>query len=350
MTDSKSYGMRRLVFTVFIGTLVLGFAPKALSQDDKKRPANNAPRTDSRSKNPIDLTEWKILLDNLAVEARTIEPEKERPLIIAELADAYWQIDKNQSKKLFNDAFDQALSLPKEHKPGEITGNVLSIAARRDRALGLSLTKRLMESREKGRPSGGQALQVANDLLASDVGLAVDLAQATAPFGPSMNGSWFLFKVAEKDPAAAEKLYDVYLKQLLAAPNPDLSSVLWLAGYPLGYGEAFGGSIDPNSFTGFGGMRIRGLNPHPTFARAYLQLAFASITDTLRRAATAWRASAFFPPPFSFSAWRSVVVLLSPDWVSVTPNVALNLSVVLKAVTKSLGVSLPSQRSGWFFQ
>ena len=289
MAGSKSYGMRRFAFTVFIGTLVLGFAPKALSQDDidRKRPANNTPQTASPSKNPTDLTEWKILLDNLAVEARTLEPEKERPLIIAELADAYWQIDKNQSKKLFNDAFDQALSLPKEHKPAEITGSVLSIAARRDRALGLSLTKRLMESREKDRPSGGQALEVANDLLASDVGLAVDLAQAAASYGPSMNGSWLLFKVAEKDAAAAEKLYDVYLKQLLATPNPDLSSVLWLAGYPLGYGEAFGGSIDPNSFTGFGGMRISGLSPHPAFARAYLQLAFASITDTLRRAATA---------------------------------------------------------------
>jgi hypothetical protein len=287
MAGPKSDGRRCFVFAVFIGTLVLGFAPKALSQDgDKKRPGN-ATKTDSRAKDSNDLTEWKILLDNLVVEARTLEPERERPLIIAELADAYWQIDQNESKKLFNDAFDRALSLPKEHKPGEVTGSVLSIAARRDRTLSLSLTKRLMESREKGRPSGGQALEVANDLLASDVGLAVDLAQAAASYGPSMNGSWFLFKVAEKDAAAAEKLYDVYLKQLLAIPNPDLSSVLWLAGYPLGYGEAYGGSIDPNSFTGFGGMRVRGLNPHPAFARSFLQLAFASITDTLRRAAAA---------------------------------------------------------------
>ena len=185
MAGPKWYSVRWFVFTVFIGTLVLGFAPKVLSQDDsdKKRPADET-QAASRSKNPTDLTEWKILLDNLAVEARTLEPEKERPLIIADLADAYWQIDKNQSKKLFNDAFDQALSLPKEHKPSEITGNVLSIAARRDRALGLSLTKRLMESREKERPSGAQALQVANNLLASDVGLAVDLAQAAASFGP----------------------------------------------------------------------------------------------------------------------------------------------------------------------
>lgn len=281
--------MRRFVFTVFIGTLVLGFAPKAISQDDtaKKRPANNAPQTASRSKNPADLTDWKILLDNLAVETRTLEPEQERPLIIAELADAYWQVDKNQSKKLFNDAFDRALSLPAAQKPGPIIAGVLSIAIRRDRALGLSLTNRLMESREKKNSLTSQAWRVARDLLESDLGLAVDLGQTVAASGPSMSGLSFLFQVAERDPAAAEKLYDIYFKGLLATPSPDLSSVLWLAGYPLGYGEAFGGSSDPMSFTGFGGLRTRGLNPNPAFARAYLTLAFASITDTLKKAAIA---------------------------------------------------------------
>jgi hypothetical protein len=102
-----------------------------------------------------------------------------------------------------------------------------------------------------------------------------------------MSGLWFLFGVAEKDPAAAEKLYDLYLKRLLAAPSPDLSSVLWLAGYPLGHAEAYGGSVDPASFTGFGGLRTPGLKPHPAFARAYLTLAFTSITETLKKAATA---------------------------------------------------------------
>lgn len=289
MASLKSASKLRFVLAVFIGTLVLGFAPKTLSQDDtdKKRPANSAPQTASRSKDSADLTEWKILLDSLAVETRTLEPEQERPLIIAELADAYWQIDKNESKKLFNDAFDRALSLPNAHKPGHVTASVLAIAARRDRTLAMSLTNRLMESPNKGSASGRQAWRVARDLVESDINLAVELAQAAASFGPSMSGLWFLFQVAEKDPAAAEKLYDVYFKQLIATRSPDLSSVLWLAGYPLGYGEAYGGSIDPVSFTGFGGLRTPGLNPHPTFARAYLQLAFASITDTLRKAATA---------------------------------------------------------------
>lgn len=286
MVGPKSHDMRRFIFTVFLGTLVFGFASRAVSQDDK-RPADNAPQSASRPKAPADLTDWKILLDNLEVETRTLEPERERPLIIAELADAYWQFDQNQSKKLFNDAFDRALSLPAAQKPAEIIANILSTAARRDRALGVSLTTRLIESRDKRNSSGGPAWRSARDLLDSDLGLAVELAQATAASGPSMSGLSFLFKVAEKDPAAGEKLYDVYLKRMLATRNTDLSSVLWLAGYPLGYGEAYGGAIDPMSFTGFGGLRTPGLNPNPTFARAYLQLAFTSITDTLRRAATA---------------------------------------------------------------
>ncbi len=283
MAVVKSY-IRRFAFTVFVGMLVLGFAPKALPQDDvdKKRPANNAA---SRSKNDADLTEWKILLDSLAVDTRTLEPEQERALIIAELADAYWPIDQKQAKNLFIDAFDRALSLQTAQKPGEVTATVLSLAAKRDRTLAVSLTNRLMESRDKESSSGGQAMRVAGDLLESNPGLSVELAQTASSTGPSMSSLWFLFKLAEKDPAAAEKLYDVYLKRLLSTRNPDLDSVLWLAGYPFGHGEAYGGSIDPVSFIGFGGLRTPGLKPHPAFARTYLQLAFASITDTLRRAA-----------------------------------------------------------------
>lgn len=286
MAVLKSHSRRRGAFAVFVATLVLGVAPNTLAQDDrdKKRLPNNQLPTASRSKNSADLNEWKILLDNLAVETRTLEPEHERPVLMAELADAYWQVDNNQSKKLFTDAFDQAISLPIAHKPGEVTAKVLSIAARRDRALAVSLTKRLMESRDKRSSSGGEALEVAVDLLETDSALAFELAQAATSAGPSMDSLWFLFKLAGKDPAAAEKLYDVYLKRLLATRNPDLSSVLWLAGYPFGHGEAYGGSIDPMSFIGFS-VRTPGLKPHPAFARAYLQLAFASITDTLRAAA-----------------------------------------------------------------
>lgn len=287
MAVLKSYS-RRFALAVFAATLALGLAPKAVAQDDggQKRATSGAPQTASHLTTSPDLTEWKILLDNLAVDTRTLEPERERPLLIAELADAYWSIDQNQAKKLFIDAFDRASSLPTSQKPGEVTATVLATAARRDRALAKSLTNRLMESRDKEKSSAGQALRVARDLLESDPGLSVELAQAAAVSGPSMSGSWFLFKLAEKDPAAAEKLYDLYLKHLLSTRNAELSSVLWLAGYPFGYAEAYGGSLDPVSFTGFGGLRTPGLKPNPAFARAYLQLAFASVTDTLRRAAS----------------------------------------------------------------
>jgi hypothetical protein len=289
MTSLKSHSRRWFAFTVFIVTLGLACAPKALAQDDadKKRSPKNATQAASRSKDTADLTEWKILLENLAVETRTLEPEQERPLIIAELADAYWSIDKNQGKKLFSDAFDRALSLPTANRPGEMIPTILSLAAKRDRVLATSLTKRLMEARDRGSSSDGQVLRVARDLLESDPGLSAELAQAATSSGPSMSGLWFLFKMAEKHPAAAEKLYDVYLKRLLSSPNPELDSVLWLAGYPLGYGEAYGGANDPVSFTGFGGLRTPGLHPHPAFARAYLQLTFASITNTLRKAVAA---------------------------------------------------------------
>jgi hypothetical protein len=50
--------------------------------------------------------------------------------------------------------------------------------------------------------------------------------------------------------------------------------------------EAYGDSNDPESFIGFGAVRLnQRLSPNPTLAAAYLQLAFVSVTNTLREAA-----------------------------------------------------------------
>ena len=270
--------------------LALGFASQGLTQETKPETTNNAKtgkgtKKAAAAKPTPDLSEWKSLLDHVAIEAKTVDGEEDRPLLIAEVGDAYWRFDTKQSKTLFTDAFERALSTPRSQ--GSIR-KILALVAKRDRALAVSLTKRLNESRdpenELSDPSG-EVFRTARELLDSDRELAIELAQTAAASGPSMGGLFFLFKLAEKDPAAADQLYTVYLTQLIARGNPPLSSVLWLAGYPFGYGEAYGGSNNPEDFGGFGALRVEKLRPNPKLARAYLQLAFASVTDTLRQAA-----------------------------------------------------------------
>lgn len=271
--------------TDFFCILVLCIAGVAFGQESKDKDRLQNKEVQRRSRAARDLSDWKILLDNLAVETRTLEPEEERPFVIAEVADAYWRFDKDHARKLFGEAFDAALTLKTSQQSHDPVAAILSKVAKRDRALAMELAKRLRLHHAKEKPSAARSLKAARDLLESDPAFAVELVKDSASTGPSMSGLWLVFRIAETDPARATEIYDVYLKSV--ANSPDLSSVLWLAGYPLGYGEAYGGSMDPASLTGFGGLRVPGLQAQPALAGAYFQVAFAAVTNTLTRAAQA---------------------------------------------------------------
>ena len=75
---------------------ILTFSQSARCQD-KKSPGKTVQST---KKPPEDRMHWKFLLDSLIVETRLVDPEDERPLVMADVADAYWLIDQQQSKKL----------------------------------------------------------------------------------------------------------------------------------------------------------------------------------------------------------------------------------------------------------
>jgi tetratricopeptide (TPR) repeat protein len=195
---------------------------------------------------------------------------------------AYWLIDQQQAKKLFVDAFDVAMA----QKTDPPVAPVLSRIAKRDRALATELMKRLLAAKSEETDPGDNAFSTARELFKTDPRFAIELAKLSASFGPSMDGMSILFEVARTDAAGAAEIYDAYMKSLRAG-NLELSSVLWLAGYPLGYGEAYGGSNDPAGLSGFMGMRIPGLKPQPDLAAAYLQIAFVAITNTLKKGAVA---------------------------------------------------------------
>jgi len=259
---------------------ILSFPQSARCQTTGKPVAKAVQQT---KKPQTDLTHWKFFLDSLIVETRLVDPEYERPLVMAELADAYWLIDQNQAKKLFTNAFEAAIA--QETDPP--VAPVLSRIAKRDRPLATELTKRLLAAKSEKTDSVEESMRTARELLKTDPKFAIELAKLTASFGPSMSGLSFLFKVVEKDPAGAAELYDAYLRNVSRPGNSELSSVLWLAGYPFGYGEAYGGSNDPAELGGFSGMRVTGLQPQPDLAARYLQIAFVAITNTLKRAAQA---------------------------------------------------------------
>jgi hypothetical protein len=275
-----------LLKTSFVVALVsILLFPQSARCQVKDKPSTKA--VQQTRKPPEDRTHWKFFLDSLIVETRLVDPEDERPLVMADVADTYWLIDQQQAKKLFTEAFDVALAFPKN----EPVAPVLSRIAKRDRALATELTKRLLAAKSEETDSAARSFRTARELLTTDPKFAVELAKLSASsLGPSMDGLSFLFKVAGTDPAAATEIYNAYINNIARTGNGDLGSILWLAGYPLGYGEAYGGANDPGMLHGFWGMRVPGLKPQPELAARYLQIAFAAITNTLKRAAEAGNA------------------------------------------------------------
>ncbi|HEU4435493.1 MAG TPA: hypothetical protein VFR51_19055 [Pyrinomonadaceae bacterium] len=255
--------------------------PQSAGCQAKKPPGKTVQQT---KKPPEDRTHWKFLLDSLIVETRLVDPEDERALVMADVADAYWLIDQQQAKKLFTEAFDAALAFPRN----EPVAPVLSRIAKRDRALATELTKRLLAAKSDDTDSAARSFRAARELFETDPKFSIELAKLSASTrGPSLDGLSFVFKVAGSDPAAATEIYEAYINNIARTGNSDLGSILFLAGYPFGYGEAYGGSNDPGMLHGFWGMRVPGLKPQPELAARYLQIAFAAITNTLKKAAGA---------------------------------------------------------------
>jgi hypothetical protein len=88
-------------------------------------------------------------------------------------------------------------------------------------------------------------------------------------------------------PTAADRVYAAYLSSSSAWAGSGFERVLWLAGYPFGYAEAFGGALDPDKMAGFSGLRTHGLTPRPALAQPFLDLALRASRNALRQAGTA---------------------------------------------------------------
>lgn len=250
-------------------------------------------KSGSESARDVDVTRWRLMLDKLTDQARFNEVESNRPLLLAEVADAYWILDAKVSSDLFMSALETALSSKSpDSDPNGAIRQVLARAARCNAGLAKRLTRRLIELRADDPRATAASVEVAIDLLGSDPKTAAQLVEAAAPAGLSGDSAAvFILQLAERDLPAAEKVYRAYLTSLTGlAPafSVPLGQLLWLAGYPFGYGEAYGFTgNNPARMLGFGGRTITGLTANSPLARTFLDIAFKAVQKTLQVAPTA---------------------------------------------------------------
>jgi len=206
------------------------------------------------------------LLISLSNDARSFRDQKLRARTLARIADGLWEVDPDQSRTLFQKAWDAADVADEESgrlfredmqrqltagrgavgsTPPDVRAEVLRLAAKRDRALGEELLEKLKRDKaqnvsdtpEPGRRNSSglpeamaQRLRLARQLLDADVPRALEFADP-ALMGVSMQGLSFLASLREKDAAAADLRYQRLLGVASADAAADANTVSLLSSY-----------------------------------------------------------------------------------------------------------------------
>lgn len=206
------------------------------------------------------------LLISLSNDARSFNDQKLRARTLARIADGLWQADPDQSRELFQKAWDAAGVADQESGrvfkedmrrqssagrgavgslPPNLRGEVLRLAAKRDRALGEELleklkTEKTQEANEPADPGRrevqglsaamSQRLRLALQLLEADVPRALEFADPALVI-VSMEGLSFLASLRAKDAAASDQRYQRMLSVAMADAQADANTVSLLSSY-----------------------------------------------------------------------------------------------------------------------
>ncbi|HEY9404121.1 MAG TPA: hypothetical protein VIQ24_15795, partial [Pyrinomonadaceae bacterium] len=230
------------------------------------------------------------LINTLADESRGFRDQTLKARVQAQAADALWETDKERARALFRRAWDSAEVADAENtRRGEeqnrasgragtrglnlpnLRGEVLRLAAKRERALGEEFLGKMEEARKRetselnnasaNLPAGGSTTTPAAgggkqqpparrdpEQIAPDVARRLRLAmqfledgdteralQFAEPVLGSVNPSSveFLVLLRERSQQEADRRYIALLSSMVASPNSDASDILLLSSYVL---------------------------------------------------------------------------------------------------------------------
>ena len=264
---------------------------------------------------------WRPFLDQLTSQARSLFGEPDRFYALADIADTYWPIDKVRSAELFLETLKEALStktgtttntsiapsqpltgiqetdeagkaeMGKAIRVRNAMSYLIAVASKRDSSLSERLARLVAEERAKAADvSNNESASAALSLLRSgaDPKRAAQIAEAGLPsriVGDTL--PVFIIELAQKNVSAADGLYEACLRRFGTNPQIPAGELLWLGGYPFGYGEAYGFSLnDRKNFAGLGGFRVSGLSANDRLANEYLDAMRALLQRTIANTAS----------------------------------------------------------------
>src|SRR6185369_14555944 len=200
----------------------------------------------------------------LADEARSFKDQTRRARVQARAADVLWDSDPERARELFRRAWEAAVSVDAERHAAEmrrmasedgqvvvrgglsLRGEVLRLAAKRDRKLGEEFLKALDEATEKERSDAAtdqrlnnkgnfagasQRLQLARRLVEDgEIQRALEFA-APALNAVNPDSIFFLSALREKNAQLADPAYTTLLARAARDPNSDANTVSGLSSY-----------------------------------------------------------------------------------------------------------------------
>ncbi len=256
---------------------VLAFSVSVAAQpNDANKPAPKTLATNSKDKKDPEAERLlkerrdnaQNLLINLASDAGRFNDQTLRARTQARIADVLWSADPDRARTLFRKAWESAEIVDQEgHRkmqedirqqqarggsvavagPPNIRGEVLRLAARRDRALGEELLAKLKTEKEQASEAAAdkarsnplenatpeairQRLSLARQLLDTDVERSLQFADP-ALMTLSREGVDYLSFLREKDAASADRRYAAFLARAAGDLQSDANTVSTLASY-----------------------------------------------------------------------------------------------------------------------
>jgi hypothetical protein len=224
-------------------------------------------------------------------------------------ASLLWKHDQAKARELFEQAFETALIHYRETKDdnrerispnssvsrSDMRLDVIKLASRLDAELGRKFTdqyvaekkreaeERAVQTQEQGAkrddsrlfgrpaPGSGDLLGAAQNLLASDQKLALELAERALVQGIPQNIPTFLNLLAERARAAADRFYLLALERLARENPPVPGQLLLLSAYPFGESRIY--VSDGNSTNSYGFRPIKDFVPNQTVIAKFFAVA-----------------------------------------------------------------------------
>lgn len=282
--------MKRIIyFMLILLASTAGWAQSAKDSKTQPKPAPAVEPTPTKTPDP-NFVRWRVYLDTLAQEAKAVAEER-RPYVVADLAAAYAEYDRDEALRLFSQALEEAFKFRQQdpNKYDLMLEYVLKMGSQKGSSeLSAALVAKLKKLVEADKDNTQVKPYEADRALLEgtgneDVRRRAELAKSVAPRGLRegtgvMN---LVFNLVSDDKGLADDVFATYLQKAAADDTIPVGALFQMQGYAFGYSEYYFFGENSSSTTMGGGSDLK---PNPALRQAFASLMLRRITMALDRA------------------------------------------------------------------